>query len=102
MEQQRTVVRKVFFGTDSSREEQWLNDMAKAGYRLVSVRLGRYVFEDCLPREYCYRIYNRKHEVFDINESVGRLVSSFGSKNYYSKPDAYYRVHPYAGFAAMC
>lgn len=88
---ERKVFRKVFFGNDCSKEQQWLNDMSRAGYRLVSVRFGRYVFEDCTPSLYSYHIQSSR-EV-----SRGSFIGTVGSK-------AYYLMSNYIPFAtaAMC
>jgi hypothetical protein len=38
------------------KEERWLNEMAAKGLALVRYTWCRYVFEDCKPGEYIYRI----------------------------------------------
>lgn len=44
------------FYWDYEREEKWLNAMAAKGLALYSYSWGRYVFEECEPGEYLYRI----------------------------------------------
>ncbi|MCZ0859873.1 DUF2812 domain-containing protein [Methanocorpusculum sp. MG] len=48
------VVWKFFWNYES--EEKWLNEMAAKGFALYSYSWGRYVFEECEPGEYVYRL----------------------------------------------
>jgi len=50
----RKVVRRLF--VDYEKEENWLNDMAAKGLAFVDYSFGRYVFTDCEPGEYIYRL----------------------------------------------
>ncbi len=52
----RTIIRKWFWAWEFDEEEQWLNDMAKLGKVLVSVRYVTYEFEDSAPGEYVIRL----------------------------------------------
>ncbi|MCL2493044.1 MAG: DUF2812 domain-containing protein [Clostridiales bacterium] len=50
----RKVVWKLF--VDYEKEEKWLNDMAAKGLAFEDYSFARYVFSDCKPGEYIYRI----------------------------------------------
>lgn len=52
----RTIIHKWFWAWEFDEEEQWLNDMAKLGKVLVSVRYVAYEFEDSAPGEYVIRL----------------------------------------------
>lgn len=43
----RKVIHKLFWVWDYEREEKWLNEMADAGWALISVGFFRYEFEKC-------------------------------------------------------
>jgi hypothetical protein len=47
---------RAFLSTDYEKEERWLNDMSEQGFALVSAGICRYVFEDCKPGEYTYKL----------------------------------------------
>jgi len=49
-----SIVWKLFF--DKEKEEKWLNEMAARGKALIGFSVARYVFGDCEPGEYIYRI----------------------------------------------
>lgn len=53
------TVSKKFYHYE--KEEQWLNEMAAAGNRLVAYKRSSYTFEPCQPGEYCYRIEFLQH-----------------------------------------
>lgn len=48
------TVWKTYF--DYEKEEKWLNEMSAKGMALVGYSPFRYVFEDCEPGEYSYKI----------------------------------------------
>lgn len=48
----RKTIHKFFWIWNFDKEEEWLNEMAKKGFSLVSVGFYRYTFEACLPGEY--------------------------------------------------
>lgn len=48
----KTVIRYFFDFTD--KQERWLNEMAKQGFRLVNCGKMTYTFEQCAPGEYQY------------------------------------------------
>ena len=53
---ERKTVYKWFFVWDFEKEEQWLNEMALAGWMLDSVGWCRYTFRACEPGEYTVRL----------------------------------------------
>jgi hypothetical protein len=52
----RTTIHKVFWIWQFDKEERWLNEMAAKGKALISTGFCTYVFEDCEPGEYIYRL----------------------------------------------
>lgn len=48
------IIHKLYWNYE--REEKWLNDMSAKGLALIDYSVSRYVFEDCNPGEYIYRI----------------------------------------------
>lgn len=50
----KTIIRKIYVNYE--KEEKWLNEMSAKGYALVDYSFCRYVFTDCEPGEYIYRI----------------------------------------------
>lgn len=55
MKETKTVY-KMFFVWDFDKEEQWLNEMALAGWALIRVGWFNYTFEACEPGEYTVRL----------------------------------------------
>ena len=45
-----------FYGGLLNLQENWLNKMAKKGYRLIKVGKLQYEFENCTPNQYQYYI----------------------------------------------
>lgn len=52
----RHTVYKLLWAWEYDKEEKWLNEMAAKGMALVSVGLCKYIFEDCEPGEYSFKI----------------------------------------------
>ena len=50
----KTIIRKLFYNYE--KEEKWLNEMAAKGFALTDYTWCRYVFADCQPGEYIYRL----------------------------------------------
>ena len=50
----KTVIRKAYF--DFENEEKWLNEMSAKGFALTDYTWCRYVFSDCMPGKYVYRL----------------------------------------------
>ncbi|QVK20595.1 DUF2812 domain-containing protein [Mycoplasmatota bacterium] len=51
----KKVVRKIFFAWNEDKEKLFLEDMAMKGYRLEKVQLGKYTFEEDIPRKLIYQ-----------------------------------------------
>ena len=49
------TVRRLFFAGEENKEQFFLEDMARKGYKLVSVGLARYHFEEMTPKEVVYQ-----------------------------------------------
>ena len=78
---ERKTIYKWFFVWDFDKEEQWLNEMALAGWALVSVGYCRYTFEASEPGEYTVRLemhgYDPQYVDFMSDsgaEYVGRVL----------------------------
>ena len=91
----RHTVHKWFWAWDFDKEEAWLNDMAAKGLALISVGLGRYEYEDCVPGEYrvCIqflengafrRVENGKYIEF-LEETGAQHVGTFHNWAYFRK-----------------
>ena len=70
-----------FFGGLLTAQEDWLNKMAKNGYRLVRTERLLYEFEECRPRQVTYRVEfigekssPRANEYHDFLEDMGYKV----------------------------
>ena len=50
----KKVIWKIYF--DYEKEEEWLNKMSAMGLAMTGYTWCRYVFEDCEPGEYIYRL----------------------------------------------
>lgn len=50
----KTIIRKAYWNYE--KEEKWLNEMSANGFALTDYFWCRYVFTDCEPGEYIYRI----------------------------------------------
>lgn len=72
MNETRTEYR-WFFAWDFEKEEEWLNEMAEAGWVLSSVGFCRYTFERCEPGEYTVRLQmlNRDSDYIRFIEDIG-------------------------------
>ena len=78
---ERKTVYKWFWVWDFEKEERWLNEMALAGWALVSVGWCRYTFEASEPGEYTVRLemhgYDPEYVDFMAQakaEYVGRVL----------------------------
>ena len=78
---ERKTIYKWFFVWDFDKEEQWLNEMALAGWVLDSVGWCRYTFRACEPGEYTVRLEMRGYDPQYVDfmsesgaEYVGRVI----------------------------
>lgn len=76
------MIKKIrFFGGFLDTQENWLNEMADQGYRLVKTGKIDYVFECCQPNEYRYCVefvadqsYRKEKEYRQFLEELGYTV----------------------------
>jgi hypothetical protein len=89
------IMHKAYWNYE--REEKWLNDMSAKGFALADYCWIRYVFEDCEPGKYVYRIQLLEHwathwesrRYIDFVESTGaQCVSTYMRWVYFRKPAA--------------
>lgn len=50
----KTIIRKAYWNFE--KEEKWINKMSAKGFAMTDYSWCRYVFSDCEPGEYTYRI----------------------------------------------
>lgn len=82
------IEKRLFLLWDFEKEELWLNEMMKEGWRLVKVGFCRYEFEECEPEQYRYYI-----EAIEPDDEYLELVKAnhvdhvghIGQWNYYAK-----------------
>jgi hypothetical protein len=92
----RNVVRrfKWVWAWDYEKEEQWLTEMNKLGYKLLKSSFGFFTFEAGNFEEYVYKLDykrlrgKRLHEYIQLfNECGWEYVDSFNSWHYFRKKD---------------
>ena len=78
---ERKTVYKWFWVWDFEKEEQWLNEMALAGWALVDVGYARFTFEACEPGEYTVRLEMHGYDAAYVDfmgqtgaEYIGRVL----------------------------
>lgn len=91
----KTIIRKWY--SHYEKEEEWLNTMAKRGLALTRYTWCKYVFEDCQPGEYIFRIEflqenpstPKGREYIEFMEETGAdYISSYGHWVYFRKKAA--------------
>lgn len=87
-----------YFGGLLQFQQNWLNKMAKRGYRLVAVDKLLYEFEECSPNSVEYQVeyigsksQNRANDYFDFLEDMGYKVFFKNINLNYSVGKAKYR-----------
>lgn len=70
---ERKTIRKWFWVWDFDKEDQWLNEMALAGWVLDSVGFCKYNFVKCEPGEYTVRLemHDQDDEYVAFMEETG-------------------------------
>jgi len=90
----RKKMHKWWWSWEHEKEEEWLNQMARKGWSLISVGFCTYEFEECHPGEYVYRIellennYNSQEgqDYISFVESTGAiLVGNYINWVYFKK-----------------
>lgn len=74
-----------FFGGFLDTQENWLNQMAQKGYRLIKAGKITYDFEECLPSEYQYAIEFVAQESYKSVKEYRSFLEELGYKVFYSK-----------------
>jgi len=91
----KSVIWKAYFNYEN--EEKWLNDMAAKGLAMSDYSWCRYVFADCQPGEYIYRIELLAHRpahpesmkyIRFMEESGAEHVASYNRWVYFRKKAA--------------
>lgn len=70
-----------FFGPFLEKQQEWLNEMASNGYRLVKAGKAIYEFEECEPDDYLYAVeyvgnmdYEELKKYYEFLEEIGYTV----------------------------
>ncbi len=86
------IIWKLYYNYEE--EEKWLNEMAAKGLALVSYSWCRYVFTECEPGEYIYRIellpnelqHEESQTYIDFMQEAGaKLITSYGRWVYFRR-----------------
>lgn len=72
-----------FFGGFLDTQENWLNEMARKGFRLVQTGRISYDFEQCEPGEYQYAIEFVAHKSPDSVKEYHAFLEELGYKVFY-------------------
>src|SRR5690554_4656989 len=72
-----------FFGGFLDTQENWLNQMAQKGYRLIKAGKITYDFEECLPSEYQYAIEFVAQESYKSVKEYRSFLEELGYKVFY-------------------
>ncbi|TDL98688.1 DUF2812 domain-containing protein [Macrococcus brunensis] len=84
------VVRKWFLVHNYQKEEDWLNEMANAGHKLVKARLGKYIFEETDEHETIRMVYlgqERKKFIEFVKDMGIEHVATISNWGYFRKED---------------
>lgn len=71
------------FGGFLDTQENWLNQMAQKGYRLIKAGKITYDFEECLPSEYQYAIEFVAQESYKSVKEYRSFLEELGYKVFY-------------------
>lgn len=72
-----------FFGGFLDTQENWLNQMAQKGYRLIKTGKMTYDFEECQPAEYQYAIEFVAQQSFKKEREYRAFLEELGYKVFY-------------------
>ena len=86
---------KIFLVGQEKREQRWLEQQHRNGWKLLSVQASRYTFEKCEPEEVVYRLdYNpegvkNQKEYIEPYEAHGwEYMDNYADYLYFCKPKA--------------
>lgn len=72
-----------FYGGFLDTQENWLNQMAQKGYRLIKTGKISFVFEECQPGEYQYAVEFVAQESYKSEKEYRRFLEELGYKIFY-------------------
>jgi len=72
-----------FFGGFLDTQENWLNQMAHKGYRLIKTGRMSYEFEECQPGEYQYAVEFVAQRSFKSEKEYRHFLEELGYKVFY-------------------
>ena len=88
------IIRKMFWSLDNDKEIAFLEDWAKRGYRLVSVSLGKYIFEPIPSTPLIYQMDFRGFDQVIDKEEYKQLFIDDGWNVIESDTGWYYFFKP--------
>lgn len=81
-----------FFGGFLSTQENWLNQMANKGYRLIKTGKLTYEFEACQPGEYQYAVEFVAHQSYQKEKQYRTFLEEMGYKVFFKNANLNYSV----------
>lgn len=81
-----------FYGGLLNLQENWLNKMAKKGYRLIKVGKLQYEFENCTPNQYQYYIEYIGNKSKMSAENYRTFLEDMGYKVFYKNINLNYSI----------
>jgi hypothetical protein len=81
-----------FYGGLLNAQENWLNKMAKKGYRLIMVKKTLYEFESCKPGQYQYYIEFIGHKSKMNAENYRTFLEDMGYTVFYKNINLNYSI----------
>ena len=81
-----------FYGGLLNLQENWLNKMAKKGYRLIKVGKLQYEFENCTPSQYQYYIEYIGNKSKMNAENYRTFLEDMGYKVFYKNINLNYSI----------
>lgn len=87
----RKHVYKCFLLPDYEKEEQYLTEMHRSGWRLVDARVFHYIFEQCEPEEVVYRLdYPEQNETWQKNDGAYQQMFADYGWEYLAQVNGFY------------
>ena len=81
-----------FFGGLLVSQEKWLNKMAERGFRLVRTTKVMYAFEDCVPKQYQYRVEFVGQKSAQSAEAYASFLRECGYRVFFKNANLNYSV----------
>lgn len=73
-----------FFSVLMDTQENWLNQMAQKGYRLVKTGKMTYDFDECQPGEYQYAVEFVAQKSYKDEKEYRHFLEELGYKVFYA------------------